>query len=53
MGHSKNKSVRCQEVGFTSQQVFDYIGDILKFSSEILISQIPQFIKKRTEKKKN
>ena len=42
---------KCQEVGFTSQQVFDYISDILKFSSEISISQIPQFMKKRIEEK--
>jgi hypothetical protein len=42
---------RCQEVGFTSQQVFDYISDILKFSSEISISQIPQFMKKKIEEK--
>ena len=38
---------RCLEVEFTPQQVFDYISDIMKFSSEIYISQIPQFIKKR------
>jgi hypothetical protein len=42
---------RCQEVGFTSQQVFDYISDILKFSSEISISQIPHFMKKKIEEK--
>ena len=42
---------KCQVVGFTSQQVFDYISDILKFSSEISISQIPQFMKKRIEEK--
>jgi hypothetical protein len=42
---------KCQEVGFTSKQVFDYISDILKFSSEISISQIPQFVKKRIEEK--
>ena len=42
---------RCQVVGFTPQQVFDYISDILKFSSEISISQIPQFMKKRIEEK--
>ena len=42
---------KCQEVGFTSKQVFDYISDILKFSSEIFISQIPQFMKKRIEEK--
>jgi DNA-binding transcriptional MerR regulator len=38
-------------VGFTPQQVFDYLSDILKFSSEISISQIPQFMKKRIEEK--
>jgi hypothetical protein len=42
---------KCQEVGFTSKQVFDYISDILKFSSEIFISQIPQFMKKRIKEK--
>ena len=42
---------RCQEVGFTPQKVFDYISDILKFSSEISISKIPQFMKKRIEEK--
>ena len=30
---------------------FDYISDILKFSSEISISQILQFMKKRIEEK--
>src|SRR5215208_7410505 len=43
---------KCQEVGITAQQVFDYISDILKFSSDIAISQIPHYIKKRTEEKK-
>ena len=42
---------KCQEVGFTPQQVFDYISDILKFSSEIPISQIPQYMKKKIEEK--
>jgi hypothetical protein len=42
---------KCQEVEFKPQQVFDYISDILKFSNEIPISQIPQYIKKRTEQK--
>jgi hypothetical protein len=42
---------RCREVGLTPQQVFDYIGDILKFSSEIPISEIPKFLKKRIEEK--
>ena len=43
---------KCQVVGFAPQQIFDYISDILKFSSEISISQIPQFMKKRIEEKK-
>ena len=42
---------KCQEVGLTPQKVFDYIGDILKFSSEISISQIPHFMKKKIEEK--
>ncbi len=32
---------QCQEVGLTTQEVFVYISDILKFSSEISISQSP------------
>ena len=43
---------KCQEVGLTLQKVFDYISDILKFSGEISLSQIPQFMKKRIEEKK-
>ena len=43
---------KSQEVGLTPQQVFDYIGDILKFSSEISISQIPDYLKKKIEEKK-
>ena len=42
---------KCQEVGLTPQKVFDYISDILKFSSEISISQIPKFMKKKIEEK--
>ena len=42
---------KCQEVGLTPQQVFDYISDILKFSSEIPISQIPHILKKKIEEK--
>jgi len=42
---------KCKEVGLTPQQVFDYISDILKFSSEILITEIPKFMKKRVEEK--
>ena len=41
----------CQEVGLKPQQVFDYISDIIKFSSEIPISEIPKFMKKRIEEK--
>ena len=33
------------------QQVFDYISDILKFSSEIPISANTQYMKKRIEEK--
>ena len=42
---------KCQEVGLTPQKVFDYISDILKFSTEISISQIPKFMKQRIEEK--
>ena len=35
----------------TPQQVFDYISDILKFSTEISISQIPHYMKKKIEEK--
>jgi DNA repair exonuclease SbcCD ATPase subunit len=42
---------KCQEVEFKPQQVFDYISDILKFSSDIAITQIPHYIKTRTEEK--
>jgi hypothetical protein len=44
---------KCQEVGFTPQQVFDYISDILKFSQEIPISQIPNYMKKRSQEKED
>ena len=43
--------IKCQEVGLTPQQIFVYITDILIFSSEISLSQIPQFMKKRIEEK--
>ena len=42
---------QCQEIGFTPQQIFAYISDILEFSSEVSISQIPRFMKKRTIEK--
>ena len=43
----KEVYTQCQQVGLTTQEVFVYISDILKFSSEISISQIPQFLKKK------
>jgi hypothetical protein len=48
----KEVYTKCQEVGLSPQHVFVYISDILKFSSEISISQIPQFMKKKLEEKK-
>ena len=42
---------KCQEVGLTPQQVFDYIGDILKFSIEMPISEIRKFMKNRIAEK--
>src|SRR5215204_2673082 len=42
---------RCQEVELIPQQIFDYISDILKFSTEIPIYEIPKFMKKRIEEK--
>ena len=39
----KELYTKCLEVGLKTQQVFDYIGDILKFSTEISISEIPKF----------
>ena len=47
----KEVYTKCQEVGFTSQQVFAYISDILKFSSEVSLSQIPSYMKKITFEK--
>ena len=41
----------CQEVGLTPQQVFNYINDIVKFSNDVSISQIPEFLKKKTVEK--
>jgi hypothetical protein len=44
---------KCQELEFTPQQVFDYISDILKFSSEVPISSIPSYMKKRIQEKED
>ena len=43
---------KCQEVELKPQQVFDYISDILKFSEEISLFQIPEYLKKKLRKKK-
>lgn len=48
----KEVYTKCQEVGLSPQQVFFYISNILQFSSEISITQIPQFMKKKIEEKK-
>jgi len=42
---------KCQEVELKPQQVIDYISDILKFSEEIPLFQIPEYLKKIEEKK--
>lgn len=47
----KDIYTKCQEVGLTPQKIFDYISDILKFSSEISISQIPLYMKKKIQEK--
>jgi hypothetical protein len=49
----KELYTKCQEVGLTPQKVFDYISDILKFSNEIPLYEIPKFMKKRIEEKKS
>ena len=43
--------LKCQEVNLSVQKVFLYIYDIINFSSEISISQIPQFLKEKTDEK--
>ena len=42
---------QCKQVGLTSHQVFLYISDILNFSSEVPISQIPIYMKKKIQEK--
>ena len=42
---------KCKQVGLTSHQVFLYISDILNFSSEVSISQIPLYMKKKIQEK--
>jgi DNA repair ATPase RecN len=43
--------LKCQEVNLSVQKVCMYIYDIINFSSEISISQIPQFLKEKKEEK--
>jgi hypothetical protein len=43
--------LKCQELNLSVQKVFIYIYDIINFSSEISISQIPQFLKEKTKEK--
>jgi hypothetical protein len=43
--------LKCQDVNLTPQKVFIYIYDIITFSKELSISQIPQFLKKKKEEK--
>jgi hypothetical protein len=43
---------KCQEVELKPPQIFDYIRDIIKFSSDIAISRIPQYMKIKIEQKK-
>ena len=42
---------QCKLVGLTSHQVFLYISDILNFSSEVSISKIPLYMKKKIQEK--
>ena len=42
---------QCKQVGLTSHQVFLYISDILNFSSEVSISQIPLYMKNKIQEK--
>ncbi|HET9807609.1 MAG TPA: hypothetical protein VFP49_11920 [Nitrososphaeraceae archaeon] len=43
--------LKCQEVNLPVQKVFLYIYDIINFSNEISLSQIPQFLNEKTEEK--
>ena len=43
--------LKCQEANLPVQKVFLYIYDIINFSNEISISQIPQFLKEKKEEK--
>ncbi len=43
--------LKCQEANLPVQKVFLYIYDIINFSNEISLSQIPQFLKEKKEEK--
>jgi prefoldin subunit 5 len=43
--------LKCQEVNLSVQKVFLYIYDIINFSKEFSISNIPQYLKEKTEEK--
>ena len=39
--------LRCQEFNLSVQKVFMYIQDVIQFSNEISLSQIPQYLKEK------
>ncbi len=43
--------LKCQEFNLTIQKVFVYIYDIVNFSNELPLSQIPQFFKEKKREK--
>ena len=43
--------LKCQELNLTIQKVFMYIYDIVNFSNELPLSQIPQFLKDKKKEK--
>lgn len=43
--------LKCQELNLTIQKVFMYIYDIVNFSNELPLSQIPQFFKEKKREK--
>ena len=43
--------LKCQEANLQVQKVFTHIYDIINFSNEITVCQIPQFLKEKKEEK--
>ena len=43
--------LKCQELNLTIQKAFMYIYDIVNFSNELPLSQIPQFLKEKKKEK--